>query len=251
MNAKTSSLMKVVRAQARELLTRAGWDLQRVDASIHPIGALRRLLRHHRIDLVLDVGANVGQYGAELRRYGFEGRIVSFEPISQAHAKLCRAAGGDPSWTVAPRMAIGDQEGEATLNVSENLVSSSLLPGTDTLRKAAPRATYRTEEVVPVRRLDDVAMEYVARSQNAFLKLDVQGYEPKVLDGAPALLPRLAGIQCELSLVPLYEGQELWWSVVDRLRRAGFEVESVVPAFADAETGRLLQMDVLMFRSHA
>lgn len=104
--------MRAARTAARGLLTNAGWDLQRLDTAAHPVGSLKRLLRHHEVDLV-DVGANVGQYAKDLRRIGYRGRIVSFEPLSAAHAELIRNAAGDPDWVVAPRMALGDANSEA------------------------------------------------------------------------------------------------------------------------------------------
>lgn len=240
--------MTLLRTRARDWLTTAGWDLRRVDTPTHPVGSVRRLLRHFDVDLVFDVGANVGQYGLELRSGGYRGRIVSFEPLSQAHPTLVRNARGDASWTVAPRMAIGDTDGEIRINVSANSVSSSVLGFEAVQRTVAPQAAYSSEETVPIRRLDSVAGEYLAGSKRAFLKLDVQGFEDKVLDGAPELLRSLVGIQCELSLEPIYQGQVLWLPMIERLQSAGFAVHQLVPVFGDPESGRLLQLDAVMFR---
>ena len=82
-----------------------------------PEGKLVSILNDFSIDIVLDVGANVGQTGQRLRRVGYTGAIVSFEPGPQAHDTLSEAAAHDAKWTVAPRMAIGDSDGEIILNV--------------------------------------------------------------------------------------------------------------------------------------
>lgn len=74
---------------------------------------------------VLDVGANVGQFGAGLRRAGFSGTIVSFEPLSAAHARLSEIAAGDPAWHVAPRMALGERASSFDVGV---LVARAILP---------------------------------------------------------------------------------------------------------------------------
>src|SRR5476649_785985 len=57
------------------------------------------------IDLVLDIGANEGQFGQQLRRCGYGGRIVSFEPVEDVHATLSAAASGDRLWQIAPALA--------------------------------------------------------------------------------------------------------------------------------------------------
>ncbi len=79
----------------RNLLRKIGYDLFKHDARYHEVFSRRALLERHGDLIVLDVGANRGQFGIELREYGFEGKIISFEPLSAAHEKLTRAAAGD------------------------------------------------------------------------------------------------------------------------------------------------------------
>ena len=66
----------------------------------HPLSSriLRGALELHGITVVLDVGANEGQYGVQLRRSGYGGRIVSFEPGSEAHASVTACAAADEKW---------------------------------------------------------------------------------------------------------------------------------------------------------
>jgi FkbM family methyltransferase len=251
-------MMDELRARTKRWLFQHGWDVQRVSGISSPAGATRRLLQHHGINLVFDVGANAGQFGHHLRECEYRGHIVSFEPLSAAYPRLIEAARGDARWAVAPRMAIGDTDGELTMNVSANLVSSSPLGALPLLEEAAPAAGYQATERAPVRRLDGVGRAYMEDGSlygaplpgaiRAFLKIDVQGFEHKVLDGAAGLLPQLCGIQCELSLVPLYDGQQLWRSLIDRLEGFGFATWAIFPGFSEARTGRLLQMDGVFFR---
>lgn len=74
-----------------------------------------RALEYLRVDLVLDVGANAGQYSQSLREHGDKGRIVSFDPLSITHAILANAAVGDARWEIAPRTAVGSECGTAML----------------------------------------------------------------------------------------------------------------------------------------
>jgi hypothetical protein len=88
----------------------------------------------------------------------------------------------------------------------------------------------------------------LADTHAPFLKVDTQGYEWEVLEGATATLPRIRGILCELSLVALYEGQHLWMDVVQRLGQQGFCVWAIQPGFTDPRDGRTLQADAVFIR---
>ncbi len=103
--------------------------------------------------------------------------------------------------------------------------------------------------VVDLRTLDSVSAALATDTERIFLKLDVQGFEYKVLQGAERFLARVAGIQIELSLVPLYDGEHLFHSMLHDLEERGFEMWSLIPGFVDPETGRLLQLDAIFFRA--
>ena len=97
-------------------------------------------------------------------------------------------------------------------------------------------------------RLDAVAAQYVSKVQNPFVKIDTQGFEWQVLNGAPETRMRTRGIMVELSLIPLYSGQRLWRDVVDRLELDGFALWAIQPGFVDPRNGRTLQVDAVFFR---
>lgn len=194
------------------------------------------------VPLVIDVGANRGQYASELRRHGYRGEIVSFEPLAEAFEDLAAAAAGDPQWT-CHRTALGAVAEEASIHVASNLASSSLLEMEDGLRSGAPWISVTGVETVRVARLDDV----LANEGPCMLKLDVQGYEDRVLDGAPTTLARASLLQCELSLAELYSGQARFRALIDRLDDAGLEFVDLEPFFHD-RAGRVLQIDALFAR---
>lgn len=182
------------------------------------------LMRDLRIDVVLDVGANEGQFARQLRRCGYRGRIVSFEPVGQVHARLAAAAAGDAGWTVAPPLALGAEAGEAAINVHEETTISSFLPiermpyaeaGTPT----KPPLRSERVRVVP---LDAIFGDYVKPGETALLKIDVQGFEREVLAGAAESLQKVAAVLIEVSLVPLYAGQMPYLEMLGWLRERGF-----------------------------
>jgi FkbM family methyltransferase len=233
----------------KELALKVGVEVNWYNPAQSDTARLFRLLDYHKIDTILDVGANDGGYGNLLRRGGYEGAILSFEPLADAHAKLVQAASGDAAWQVAPRMAIGASSGEIEINIAGNSTSSSILPMQSLHESAAPQSRYVGTEKVPLNRLDDVAHPLIEQGKNILLKIDTQGYEMPVLEGAQTLLNRVGGIQLELSLAPLYEGQVLYKGVFDWLAGKGFELWSVMPGFVDQTSGRMLQMDGVFFRA--
>lgn len=206
-------------------------------------------LHKFEIDLILDVGANKGQFSAEIRQCGYSGRIVSFEPLSQAHGELMQSSMGDPMWDAYPRCALGDHNGEVEINIAGNSQSSSILPMLESHRSAAPESAYQGKENVPIRTLDAIAGQYLKNAHAPFLKIDTQGFEWQVLDGARVTLPHIKGILVELSLVPLYEGQHLWREIIDRFEAEGFTLWAFKPVFSDLSQGRTLQVDGIFFRT--
>jgi FkbM family methyltransferase len=237
-----------IRRFVRKSLHRTGWDVKRFDPLSSGAAQLARQLSIHRIDVVFDIGANTGQFTEQLRDAEFPGRIVSFEPSAAAHSALRKRARRDPNWTIAPRMALGDRDGTITLNLAGNSVSSSVLSMLPSHLNAAPESRYIGSENVDLRTLDSVGTELAKAAERIFLKLDVQGFEYKVLQGAEQFLARVAGIQLELSLVPLYDGERLFHPMLHDLEERGYDLWAMVPGFADPDTGRLLQLDAVFFR---
>ena len=238
-----------MRSAVRSLLEGAGYQVKKTD--VHSSQKLRRRLLFSRlkIDFVVDVGANSGQFAKQCRDHGYQGHILSFEPTSAAHASLLASAAADPLWNVAERMALGATTGEADINIAANSFSSSILPMLDSHLSAAPNSAYLHSEKTPVRRLDDVLS--TSPGAHIFLKLDVQGFESQVLAGAVQTLSRTLAVQLEMSLVPLYEGEILFQQMCTEMNRLGFDLWDLDPSFRDSATGRLLQVDGVFTRDTA
>jgi len=241
--------MEFGREGVRNILRNAfGLEVRRLK-NVSPAAQLVVSLNKFDIDLVLDVGANRGQFASEIRQYGYKGKIVSFEPLTQANAELQRASAGDAMWEVYSRCALGDYNGEVEINIAGNSESSSILPMLESHRSAVPISAYKGKEVVPIMTLDSVAGEFLKDARSPFLKIDTQGFEWQVLDGARDTLQHIQGISAELSLVPLYEGQHLWREVIDRLEALGFNLWAFSPVFFDYSQGRTLQVDGIFYRN--
>lgn len=222
----------------------------RYDHRYHPLARRMRLLKDHRVDLVFDIGANNGGWATGLRDLGYSGRIVSFEPLSEAFAMLVNRSAKDPNWD-AVRMGFGDTEGEGVLHIAGNSESSSMLPMLPLHTSVLPSSKYVGSETVPLTTLDTAVREYSQPSRKLFVKIDAQGCEPKILSGARASADKIVGLQIEMSLSPLYEGEMLLPEMVNFVSSMGYTLMSLEPGFSDPATGRLLQVDGLFFRNQS
>ena len=206
-----------------------------------------RMCEAARIDTVIDVGANSGQYARALRANGFAGRILSCEPLSVPFRQMARLADRDPRWEPV-RTALGTVPGVITVHVAGNSYSSSVLEMLDAHSDAAPESAYVGSEEAPMTTVDALVADRHVDPVRTLLKMDVQGYERSVLDGASATLPRFAAVQVELSLTPLYAGQALMPEILDLLDGHGLELWALEPGFSDPATGRMLQCDGVLVR---
>lgn len=196
-------------------------------------------LTAHEVDAVLDVGANSGQYATCLRQADFNGRIISFGPLSGPFSRLAASSSADPLWTAC------DFDGTIAMNVAGNAgASSSILPMLQCHRDVFPQANYVGAEDVAIRRLDSAVPEILRHSETVFLKIDVQGFDRQVITGAESTInDHCTGIQLELSFAALYEGDMVIHEALDLMDSLGFVLAGLAPGFTDVRNGRVLQAD--------
>ena len=231
------------------MLHRVGFELRRFSVEQSENARFISMLRTHNVNLIFDVGANAGQFGVLLREIGFDGKIVSFEPLSDARESLQNISRNDPLWQIALQTAIGEENGEIEIQIAGNSHSSSILDMLDTHVRAAPDSKYIGKEKVALRKLDSIAPDYMDSNSIAFIKIDTQGYETQVMNGAKKLMSQIVGLQVEISLVPLYKGQCLFDEMLKKLKNDGFELWSISSVLSDPNTAQLLQVDATFFRA--
>lgn len=234
--------------QLRRRLWTLGYDLARFKPESHPIARRRRLLNSLGIDVVLDVGANAGQYAHHLRcDLGFEGRICSFEPLIVPFRRMQSRATEDPNWQ-AFNFALGEVEGTATINVAANSESSSMLEMLPLHMEAAPESRFVDTEDVEIWRLDAIFDDLCHPGEGVYLKIDTQGFEGRVLRGADRSLPKIDTVQVEMSLTPLYSNELTFGELYQLLLGKGYAMVGLEPGFTNPETGQLLQADAIFHR---
>jgi FkbM family methyltransferase len=206
------------------------------------------LLAHHNVDCVLDIGANQGQYSQSLRRAGYNNTIISFEPLSSMHDLLEPLSKSDVNWHIHERTCVGDEVGEVEINVSNSTDMSSILEiEADTLT-ALPKSNYVGKEKVAITTVAEVFGTYSSKYKNIFMKVDTQGFEWEVLQGAKKILPQLTGIQLELSLFSLYENEKTFEEITAWLKDQGFDPILVIPGYFSKKLMKQLQIDIIFIR---
>ena len=213
-----------------------------------PKSFLGTLLGEAGVNLVFDIGANRGQYAERLRDIGYANTIVSFEPQKEAFGILSNKANLDAAWHVV-NVALGAAEGVADLNITENSFSSSILSLRHEMTAIEPGLRNVATEKVSIHKLDDYYGQFITNTTVAFLKLDVQGYEPSVISGASATLHRCFGLQVEMALEPSYVGQALLPEVITLINERDFRLIYLEPGFSDPHTGYTLEVDGYFVRT--
>jgi len=226
---------------------RRGYDIVRYSLQSEASTRFIKLLTDHSVDVVLDIGANIGQYGDSLRSIGYAGTIISFEPASAAFMELKKKTERDRQWR-CERLGVGATAGKSVLHVSANSQSSSFLDMLPLHSEAAPTSGYLAAEEIEVTTVDAIIENSCGANDRVFLKVDTQGFERLVLEGARRSLPRIEGIELEMSIVPLYRGETLFHEMVAEVCRHGFVLTSLEPMFFHPRTGQLLQVNGTFFR---
>lgn len=242
---------RALKDQLKRLARRAGYDIVPFD----PVGGslathLTALFELAGINCILDVGAHQGWYGRMLSELGYDGHIVSFEPVRENFDALCRTSASNPRWT-AHHVALGDRDATTTINVARRTDFSSLLPTNDYGLDQFPSMSepIRVEEV-RIARLDTILESVLSHVEapRIFLKMDTQGSDIEVFRGAQHSLHRIEALQAELYFREVYTGAPLFGAALAELQAGGFDLTGLYPV---GRAGRLevIDADCVMVRS--
>lgn len=210
--------------------------------------AKKAYLHNQNINVILDVGANKGQFAQEILDTGYKNRVISFEPVLKTYLKLEKKAQNHKNWKTL-NFALGDFDGSSEINVSALSASSSILPFVSNMIGLVPDLNYTSKEVIEIKKLDSIFNDFITQGDNVFLKIDTQGFEKKILEGAQKSLKSVKMIQLEMSLVEIYQGESSMWDMISFLEIHGFKLWCLEPGFYHPETYQLLQADGIFIKS--
>mgnify|MGYP003889745529 CR=1 FL=1 len=200
--------------QIKKILRSRGYDVVRYhsfyESVLAPMG----------IKAILDIGANTGEFSKEMRALFPDADIYAFEPLRDCFARIGENLAGDSKFR-ALNVALGETNGETTIQRSSFHPSSSLLKMSSLHKDLYPKSKDSTEEKIQVMRLDD-AIKDMPIETPLFIKMDVQGFEDKVINGGPNTLNKASVLQIETSFVSLYEGQPLFDDIYQLVAKLGF-----------------------------
>ena len=231
--------------QFKNILRKFGYDI-----NLYPTQDIRRriqLFKYFNINKIFDVGANTGGYASSMRSAGYVDNIISFEPVKEAFDQLAKRAIHDTKWKTK-NIALGNNDGSSIINVSQNLVSSSIAEMSSLHVDSAPDSVYVRKEEIKIHKLDTIFFDLADKQDKIILKIDTQGFEKNVIDGAEKSLPLISGLQLEMSLVPLYNNELLFPELLRYLNDRGYSLYSLENGFSNPESGQLLQVDGIFFR---
>ncbi len=207
------------------------------------------LMSNLNIDTVFDVGANDGDYSRILRILGYKNRIISFEPLKSVFELLQKESSKKKNW-FAYNYAIGEENTFSTINIAGNSYSSSILEMLPAHVESEPKSKYIGREKIEIKRLDSVFSSFCNDDNKIMLKIDTQGYEKNVIDGASGILDKISLIQLEMSIIPMYKNETLFTEMISYLDEKGFQLASLEDGFYNNKTGQLLQVDGIFVNKH-
>lgn len=202
------------------------------------------ILFSRKIDVVLDVGANIGQYARSIRRDGYANKIISFEPVKACYDVLRTRAEKDPLWE-AHNMAVGNDDSTAHINVSASSVFSSLSTPLPAVTAFDERAKVVKTEEVPICKIDTI---YRFSDLRLYLKIDTQGFEREVLMGATETLPKISAVQVEVGTTQLYDNQPSYLEICALMHDQQFSVALVLSS-EHYQGERLLDVDIVFINN--
>jgi FkbM family methyltransferase len=209
---------------------------------------LKEILDQRSITCVLDVGGHHGHFGQMVRRMGFEGRIISFEPVRENLKHLWIAAENDPNWTVCP-VSLGEKNSLGTIHVTRNSDFSSLLNlnkfGHSRFQGIVDVEENQETQIV---RLDTMLESLLKAEQNIFLKLDTQGSDLQVFRGAGRFAGQMAAVQVEVSCIPIYEGTPPFCESIAFFESMGYEISGFYPITFKENNLSVIEFDCMLVR---
>lgn len=222
------------RKRLKKIFKYFGYDLVRLNGGLGRgtiENELVKILNSIDADLVLDIGANKGQFTKSLYDYGYKNKVLSFEPLPGIYDLLEKNAKSIDLWNVYERCCLGDEEKMVDLNVSNLMGNSSILEIKST-KFNVPQSHYIKKEHVPQITLETLnENSFIKEAKNVFVKMDIQGYEHIVLSKFPQVDYNITGFYLELSLVNLYEGQRDYLYICNQLKEFGFDLVYIEPEY--------------------
>ena len=225
-------------------------QLNRITLSNNFYYHIVRTLVNYNIDLVLDIGANEGQFAKKIIQYGYNKEILSFEPIKSVHKQLLINSKKYQNWKIYKSCAFGKSTSTKKINISKNTVSSSFLKINKIHLDIEPNAEFVGKENVKLLSLNNFLNKKKFRSKKIFIKIDTQGYEKNIILGGNKVLNKVTGIMIETAISKVYKSEAIYLDMIKLMKKFGFKIWSIERGFTNKKTGQVLQMDIIFINKN-
>lgn len=242
--AKLSYMVKRIGRLLNKAFNFFGYHLSRTHKII-PVTKGPNWAEKLNIRTIIDIGANEGQFIKEINTLVPNRKIYAFEPIPDCYKKLVETTKGID--VIFFNFGLSDTEGSAEINISNNLVSSSILGMEDLHKVSYPDSHFVKKETIQLKKLDDI-MARVKPQKNILIKIDVQGYEGKVILGGQKIFGEASALIIESSFEPLYEGQWLFDDLYRYFTQTGFKFMGFSDQVNSKKTGIPLYADSIFIK---
>jgi FkbM family methyltransferase len=240
----------MMKRAVKKILEAAGFELRRVNNNnqFEPKKEDRfKWIRNLDIKTVIDVGANTGQFATEIHAILPEAAIYSFEPLRECYDFLVDNMSHVPKFQ-AFNFALGGEDSQIEMHRSHFTPASSILRMSELCRQAFPFTSKDVIEKIAIRQLDDVARG-LDLLENILIKIDVQGFEDRVIAGGLWTIQIAKLLIVELSFESLYDGQPLFDTIHQTVKRMGFAYHGNFSQILNPIDGNILQADGIFLKS--
>tara|TARA_B100001093_G_C26784361_1_gene996008 strand:+ start:207 stop:956 length:750 start_codon:yes stop_codon:yes gene_type:complete len=242
--------MQIIKKIVKYILGLLNLELHRKRLSKHFYYHVVQTLKNFKIDIVLDIGANTGQFASTIIDFGYKREILSFEPIEEAHRQLVINSKKYSYWRVYDRCGFGKKNETKMINISKNSVSSSILDIKKKHTDIAPESAVVKREKIKLITLDYFFDKEKIGKKKIFIKIDTQGYEKNIIIGSKKNIKKIKGFMVELSIVELYKSEALLFEMCKILDKLGFKIWAIERGFTNKKTGQVLQVDVIFINKN-
>ncbi|MCK9230066.1 MAG: FkbM family methyltransferase [Syntrophales bacterium] len=226
-----------------------GYELINRKRQVTPDSHIIQLISLCRVDLVLDVGANTGAFAKKLRQEGYRSEIHSFEPVHQTFEILRKESRNDDLWHVY-KLALGNSPGRQSINITASSDFASFLDPGSLGKELYKEVDLSGKETVDVSTVDDFLAAHIGdvSKKRIFLKMDTQGYDLKVFDGARRSVPHIVCMMSELSMIPIYAGMPHYHQALRHYEDHGFAITGLFPV-SRKEDMSLIEVDCTLINT--
>ena len=237
--------MNWLKSVIKSTIKRFGYDIH----DIHPETTFFGLASLP-IDVIVDVGANRGQFAERAVRVFPDAGLFCFEPVPEAFAQLEEWAKRVPNFVATYNVALGSEPGTQHFFVhADHTMSSSFLEPTELLEKEYPKTRRKKRIEVEVRRLDDYHGEIMKSDRKCILlKIDVEGFEMDVLKGSINTLGSIGAIIVEIHVVQLFKGHPSFREIDDFLYERNYRFSGFFFPPGTNASGRIVGFDAIYIR---